>query len=345
MISRLLQTGQGRLSGSTAAERRKYLSRVEQATRRRAKFSPPSEKTLQWARGRDFKLGFADQKAPPAGGFDQRRRGGVQHGHLRNPFDDGSEGGQSGSPRGASSSSSSSSSHLRYDTLNPRTGNSILQERFDELVRFSILKYCPRGTNELRMSELFALLKRAKPSFSIQEDADGLPLALLAKNCCYLQSHSGFLHFIRVTAAPHTSARKKNERQADNDAAADDDDDDRDEKSSEGERVCEGLHADVAEEGVQKGRDQQQEQQDEGAEEEEGDGYAHRDADGRPASEADPTAERAARSTEQQQQQQLEDLQKFRYRDLRHRGDGLQCGPEPWRYSASMMPRNRASRY
>ena len=242
MLNRFFREGS---AGATAAQRRKYLSRVEQATRKTPAFRPAAGATARHS--------------------------------SRSTIGTVSEG-----PRFYASSQVGErpSSSSRYGDTNPDTGNSSLQERFDELVRRSILRYCPRDQDELRLSELFSLIKKEKPDFSVRVDADGVPLALLVKNCCYLQSHSGFLHFIRVAAAVPDNSNLSSTSSSSVDEADNND------------------PSNVDREDVDADRHQQHPQ------------FKLRG----------------------------EDLQKFKFRDLKHLGNGTQCGPEPWKFSASMMP-------
>lgn len=120
-------------------------------------------------------------------------------------------------------------SSTHYDQQEMRTGNSVLQEQFDELVKESLLRYGPPLPAELvadnhmatsassssadlgadgrsfemhdevplKMTELFVILKRQKPSFTIQNDCDGVPLALMVKNCSYLRAFGGKVRYMR----------------------------------------------------------------------------------------------------------------------------------------------------
>lgn len=85
-----------------------------------------------------------------------------------------------------------------YDQLNERTGNSAVQEWFDELVHRSILKHCPPSKDDLRLSELLKCIRAEMPSFSFRDHCDGVPFSLLIKNCCYLQSFGGKVCFLPV---------------------------------------------------------------------------------------------------------------------------------------------------
>lgn len=94
--------------------------------------------------------------------------------------------------------SSSSSTGRRYDDINTASGNSALQEWFDELVHRAILKHCPPTSDAVRPSSLLQFIRKEMPSFSFREHCDGLPFSLLIKNCCYLQSFGGRVSFLPV---------------------------------------------------------------------------------------------------------------------------------------------------
>ncbi|EPY35814.1 hypothetical protein STCU_00898 [Strigomonas culicis] len=119
-----------------------------------------------------------------------------------------------------------------YEHQNARTGNSVLQERFDALVKEALLQYGPPLPAELvtdnhittnaaplsvasadlgadgrsfemhdeialKMTELFAILKKLKPSFTIHDDCDGVPLSLMVKNCSYFRAFGGKVRYMR----------------------------------------------------------------------------------------------------------------------------------------------------
>lgn len=88
--------------------------------------------------------------------------------------------------------------HLHYDDVNPATGNSMIQEWFDGLVRDAIVNHCPRGVSAVRTTELLKFIRKEYPSFSFQQHCDGVPFALLIKNCNYLNSFGGKVTFMPI---------------------------------------------------------------------------------------------------------------------------------------------------
>ncbi|RNE99217.1 hypothetical protein TraAM80_08320 [Trypanosoma rangeli] len=125
--------------------------------------------------------------------------------------------------------------YLRYSSVDSTSGNSIIQERFDALVHDAVLKYGPplpaefvsendvvtpfgsrdnsgasaSSSNEdpgvcyfydeveIRPQELFGIIRRLDPLFSVRTHADGVPFSLLIKNCPYLRVWGGKVHFMR----------------------------------------------------------------------------------------------------------------------------------------------------
>lgn len=94
-----------------------------------------------------------------------------------------------------SSSGSSEAFNRSYEDVNAKTGNSVVQEWFDELVHRSILKHCPPSSDALRPSTLLQCIRKEMPGFSFKDHCDGLPFSLMVKNCCYLQSFGGRVSF------------------------------------------------------------------------------------------------------------------------------------------------------
>ncbi|ESL07599.1 hypothetical protein TRSC58_04709 [Trypanosoma rangeli SC58] len=130
-------------------------------------------------------------------------------------------------------SCSVSPQYLRYNSVDSTSGNSIIQERFDALVHDAVLKYGPplpaefvsendvvtalgsRDNSaassskedpgvchfydevELRPQELFSIIRRLDPLFSVRTHADSVPFSLLIKNCPYLKVWGGKVHFMR----------------------------------------------------------------------------------------------------------------------------------------------------
>jgi hypothetical protein len=92
----------------------------------------------------------------------------------------------------------SSSAKMRYEDINASSGNSALQEWFDDLVYRALLKHCPPTSDAVRPSTLLQFIRKEVPSFSFREHCDGMPFSLLIKNCCYLQSFGGRVSFLPV---------------------------------------------------------------------------------------------------------------------------------------------------
>ncbi|EKF32895.1 hypothetical protein MOQ_003243 [Trypanosoma cruzi marinkellei] len=128
-----------------------------------------------------------------------------------------------------------SSQHLEYDSVDATSGHSIIQQRFDALVHDAVLKYGPplpaefvsendilspfgyrKDVNasspfqeenpdahyfydevQIRPQELFGIIRKLDPSFSIRTHADGVPFSLLIKNCLYFRVWGGKVHFMR----------------------------------------------------------------------------------------------------------------------------------------------------
>jgi hypothetical protein len=101
-----------------------------------------------------------------------------------------------------------SSSHrcARYDTVNPLTGDSTVQEWFDDLVNRAIVKHCPLAKDAIRASELLQIIRKEMPTFSFRQNCDGVPFSLLIKNCCYLQTFGGKVCFLPVRREDYFSA-------------------------------------------------------------------------------------------------------------------------------------------
>ncbi|EKG04484.1 hypothetical protein TCSYLVIO_004454 [Trypanosoma cruzi] len=125
--------------------------------------------------------------------------------------------------------------HLEYDSVDATSGHSIIQQRFDALVHDAVLKYgpplpaefvsendivSPFGSREdfnasspfqeenpdahyfydevqIRPQELFGIIRKLDPSFSVRTHADGVPFSLLIKNCLYFRVWGGKVHFMR----------------------------------------------------------------------------------------------------------------------------------------------------
>ncbi|CAD2222702.1 hypothetical protein ADEAN_001024900 [Angomonas deanei] len=130
-------------------------------------------------------------------------------------------------PRSSAQPRPSTAVRRQYDTVEPSTGNSATQLRFNQLVRDALLRFGPPlpaefvGDNKivttssskdlgadgksfeavdevkLKIYELYDVLLKHKPTFSLEEDCDGVPLSLMVKNCNYLRSHEGKVCYMR----------------------------------------------------------------------------------------------------------------------------------------------------
>ncbi|KAH9599226.1 hypothetical protein LSM04_009673 [Trypanosoma melophagium] len=133
---------------------------------------------------------------------------------------------------GHTCSQKSSTSRLGYDKVDQVNGKSIIQQRFDVLAHDAVLKYGPplpaefvaendiispslanSSSNEtgnmkgesfsfydevsVKTHELYQMIRRLDPSFSIHTHADGVPFSLLLKNCLYFRVWGGRVHFMR----------------------------------------------------------------------------------------------------------------------------------------------------
>ncbi|KAG8339926.1 hypothetical protein ERJ75_001608400 [Trypanosoma vivax] len=124
---------------------------------------------------------------------------------------------------------------VTYDSVDDRSGVSVVQKRFDALAREAVLKFGPpyppefvlendvvvvvppgcssfRCSGEIdpreedneffdevqiRLQELFHMVRKVDPSFSVRTHADSVPFSLLVKNCLYFKAERGRLHFMR----------------------------------------------------------------------------------------------------------------------------------------------------
>ncbi|CCW61472.1 unnamed protein product [Phytomonas sp. EM1] len=71
----------------------------------------------------------------------------------------------------------------------------------------------------LKPHELMRIIRLHQPSFSIQEDCDGVPFSLLVKNCSYFRAYGGKIHYMRYLRRKHT----KSSAGSDNTAGGNDD--------------------------------------------------------------------------------------------------------------------------
>nr|CCC89746.1 conserved hypothetical protein [Trypanosoma congolense IL3000] len=126
---------------------------------------------------------------------------------------------------------SSRTQQENYDSVDSHSGQSLIQQRFDALAREAVFKYgpplpvefveendivtmsstatsassqyCERDAAhfydevQIRPQELYKMICKVEPTFSVRTHADSVPFSLLLKNCLYFNVRNGKVHFMR----------------------------------------------------------------------------------------------------------------------------------------------------